>query len=216
VAVPVRVRSGFLESNSYLCPTSVPGECLLVDPGLDERAINVALGTSGLRPVAVACTHGHFDHVGLAVEYQRRYDIPVYLHRADAKTASTSNFLMMAFKVPARITIPRFSLVDGIEVVRVGADDLRWLHCPGHTPGSCVVLFQDVAFTGDTLYRDGIGLVALPGEDETMLRQSIGALWEAIPDETLVCPGHGGSAPFGKIKRSNQPLLQFLGKGSSP
>jgi hydroxyacylglutathione hydrolase len=216
VAVPVRVRGRYFESNSYVCPTSIPGECLLVDPGLDEKALDVALATSGLRPVAVACTHGHFDHVGRAAEYQRRYDIPVYLHHADAKTASASNFLMMAFKTPARITLPRFSLVDGIEVVRVGADDLRWLHCPGHTPGSCVVLFPDIAFTGDTVYRDGVGLVALPGEDETMLRRSIEGLWESIPEEMLVCPGHGGSAHFGEIKRSNQPLLQFLGKRSSP
>jgi hydroxyacylglutathione hydrolase len=211
MAVPLRVRSSVFDSNSYLCPTSVPGECLLVDPGLDGKAIDDALEASGLRPVAVACTHGHFDHVGRAEEYQRRLGIPVYLHRDDTRTASGSNFLMMAFKVPARITLPRFSLVEGGAPVRVGADELRWIHTPGHTPGSCVVLFQGVAFTGDTLYRDGIGLVSLPGEDEALLRRSIEGLWSDLPAATLVCPGHGGSAPFGEIQVGNRPLRRFLG-----
>jgi hydroxyacylglutathione hydrolase len=211
MAGPLRVRNGVFDSNSYLCPTAVPGECLLVDPGLDETAVDLALSSSGLRPVAVACTHGHFDHVGRAHEYQRRYGVPVYLHRDDAKTAGTSNFLMMAFKVPARITLPRFDLVDGAGAVRVGEDELRWIHSPGHTPGSCVLLFRGVAFTGDTLYRDGIGLVSLPGEDEGVLRKSIERLWEMIPAETPVYPGHGGSAPFGEIQRMNLPLRAFLG-----
>ena len=215
MAAPLRVRSGIFGSNSYLCPTAVPGECILVDPGLDEKVLDEALATSGLRPVAVACTHGHFDHVGRAEEYQRRYDIPVYLHRDDARTASTSNFLMMAFKVPARITLPRFDLVDGAGVVRVGEEEVRWVHSPGHTPGSCVIFYDDVAFTGDTVYRDGIGLVSLPGEDEVELRRSIEKLWKAIPDDTLVCPGHGGSAPFAEIKRSNLPLRKFLGMEAS-
>ena len=109
---PLRVRNAMFESNSYLCATSDPGWCILVDPGLDTPAIDAALARSGLRPRAVFCTHGHFDHVGSSGDYQRRFDIPVYLHRADVKTARGSNFLMMAFKVNARVVLPPFELVD--------------------------------------------------------------------------------------------------------
>ena len=211
MASPLRVRGGIFESNTYLCPTSMPGECILVDPGLDATPIDSALAEAELRPVAVLCTHGHFDHVGSADHYQKRFGIPVFLHRADNRTVNSANFLMMAFKIPARIQLPKFEFVESGHGMRVGGEDVRWLHTPGHTPGSCVLLIDGSAFTGDTLYRDGIGLVSLPGEDEASLRRSIRGLWSAIPEQTVVYPGHGGSARLGEIKRSNMPLRAFLG-----
>lgn len=212
-AAPLHVRNGVFKSNSYICPTSDPGGCILVDPGLDGPAIDAALTRCRLRPQAVFCTHGHFDHVGSSAEYQRRFDIPVYLHRADLRTARGSNFLMMAFKINARIVLPPFELVDDGFVLHLGGDEVRYLHTPGHTPGSSVVLFRGNAFTGDTLYRDGVGLVSLPGEDEGRLRQSILGLWDRLPDDIRVHPGHGGAGPFGDIKRQNAALRQFLGLG---
>jgi hydroxyacylglutathione hydrolase len=213
-ACPLRVRNGVFASNSYLCPTSDPGCCILVDPGLDGPAIDTALTRSGLRPRAVFCTHGHFDHVGSSAEYQRRFDIPVYLPRADLRTARGSNFLMMAFKINARIALPLFELVDDDCTLHLGTDEVRYLHTPGHTPGSSVVLFRGNAFTGDTLYRDGVGLVSLPGEDEGRLRQSILGLWARLPDDIQVHPGHGGAGPFGDIKRRNAALRRFVGLDS--
>jgi len=211
----LRVRNGVFKSNSYICPTSDPGACIIVDPGLDSPAIDAALTSSGLRPRAVFCTHGHFDHVGSAGEYQRRFGVPVYLHRADVRTARGSNFLMMAFKINAcRIVLPPFELVDDGFAVRVGDDEVHYLHAPGHTPGSSVVLFRGNAFTGDTLYRDGVGLVSLPGEDEAQLRQSIRGLWDQLPDHVWVNPGHGGAGAFSEIKRQNTALRQFLGLDS--
>ena len=211
---PRRVRNGVLASNSYICTTADPGSCILVDPGLDTPAIDAALAASGLRPRAVFCTHGHFDHVGSSGEYQRRFDIPVYLHRADLRTARGSNFLMMAFKITARIVLPPFELVDDGFSLRLGDDEVRYLHTPGHTPGSSVVLFRGNAFTGDTLYRDGVGLVSLPGEDAVQLRQSVLGLWQQLPDDTWVNPGHGGAGPFGEIKQQNTALRGFLGLAS--
>jgi hydroxyacylglutathione hydrolase len=210
-ASPLRVRNGELKTNCYLCATSDPGVCILIDPGLDGPVIDAALTRSGLRPQAVFCTHGHFDHVGSCARYQERFNIPVYLHRDDVRTASRSNFLLMAFKMNARIVLPRFELVDDGFAARVGNDEVRYLHTPGHTPGSSVVLFRGNAFTGDTLYRDGIGLVSLPGEDEDQLRQSILGLWRRLPDDAQVNPGHGGSGPFSEIKQQNTALRRFLG-----
>ncbi len=207
----VRVRNGVFASNSYICATSSPDACILVDPGLDTRAIDAALARCGRRPQAVFCTHGHFDHVGSSAEYQRRFNIPVYLPRDDLRTARGSNFLMMAFKINARIVLPPFELVDDGGALRIGDDEVRYLHTPGHTPGSSVVLFRGNAFTGDTLYRDGVGLVSLPGEDETRLRQSVLGLWERLPDDIWVNPGHGGAGAFGAIKRQNAALRRFLG-----
>ena len=100
------VTNGIFPSNCYLCATDVPGECFIVDPGLDATPIEAALTQHGLAARAVLCTHGHFDHAGSAAHFQKVHGCPVYLHQRDIKTLRSSNFLLMAFKIPARMATP--------------------------------------------------------------------------------------------------------------
>jgi hydroxyacylglutathione hydrolase len=207
----IRVRNGVLGTNSYLCPTSAPGACLLIDPGFDRDAIAAKLEESGMVPVAILCTHGHFDHLGSADHFRQRFGVRVHVHEADWKTASSSNFLMMAFRLKERVTVPPLDpLADGLLDPLLGGDRLQILPAPGHTPGSVVLLFRGQAFTGDTLYASGVGLVSLPGEDELQLRASLRRLWVELPDDTSVHPGHGEGARFAAIKSQNGPLRAFV------
>lgn len=208
----VRVVNREVAANTYICRTVVPGACFLIDPGLDREAIETALDETGLTPLAVFCTHGHFDHLGSAEYFRRKHGIDVHLHEADEKVARSSNFLMMALKMRSRITVPEASIAvaDG-SVWSNGSDRVEIVHVPGHTPGSAVVLVNGQAFTGDTLYRADVWLGSLPGADQSQLVESLRRLWDLLPDDTLVYPGHGGSAAFGEIRRSNAPLRRLLG-----
>jgi hydroxyacylglutathione hydrolase len=208
----IRIKNRVFASNTYICSTSIPGECIIIDPGLDPDAIEAALLEAELVPQAIFCTHGHFDHIGSAEHFRRRYSVAVHFHGADLKVARSSNFLMMAFKVPSRVIVPEehVAIEDGF-TWQSGQDHLEMIHVPGHTPGSCVVSFRGHAFTGDTVYRDGVGLVSLPGENLTQLVASIRKLWDLLPDSAVVHPGHGGGAPFEDVKRLNLPLRQMLG-----
>ena len=210
------VTNGIFPSNCYLCGIG-PGECFIVDPGLDAAPIEAALTELGVIPRAVLCTHGHFDHIGSAAHFQTRYGCPVHLHRNDLKTVRSSNFLLMAFKIPARITTPAVDEIDSEHLeIRVGGASVRFHPAPGHTPGSCLLQFRKVLFTGDTLYSRGVGLSNLPGEDSELLRQSILSMWNSFPDDTVVCPGHGEVSTFGAIKHNNSALLRFLRAEPSP
>ncbi|MFO1325290.1 MAG: MBL fold metallo-hydrolase [Burkholderiales bacterium] len=208
----IRITGRVFPSNAYLLATGKGNDCLLVDPGLDGELIADAVARHGLVPRAVVCTHGHFDHIGSAAQFQKAYDIPVYLHDADVPTSRSSNFLLMAMKIDRRIVVP--------EVERVGGDDcslslcgldVRYRATPGHTPGSCVVTIGGLAFTGDTLYSRGVGLSGLPGENTEQLKGTLHRLLTALPDDVLVLPGHGGEAPLCDIKASNVALQRFLG-----
>lgn len=207
-----RVRNRGFASNTYLSLLDEPGACVVIDPGLDLDGIEAAMLELGVRPVAVFCTHAHFDHIGSAAALNERYGAPVHLHGGDKQVLSRANFIMMICKAEGRIDVPRVDVVmeDGATYLS-GSDTVSVLHTPGHTPGSTVLRFHDVVFTGDTLYRDSAGLVNFPGEDQDALRASVSRTWDLIPDSSLVCPGHGGAGPFGAIKRGNQSLRTFLG-----
>lgn len=205
------VTNGVFASNCYLCMIDVPGECFIVDPGLDAAPIEAALAEHHVSPRAVLCTHGHFDHAGTAAHFQKRYGCPVYLHERDLKTLRSSNFLLMAFKIPTRMQMPEvLPVTDSDPQVRIGGETVRYHAVPGHTPGSCAIEYAESLFTGDTLYSRGVGLSKLPGEDAVELRRSILAVWDRFADETIVRPGHGESATFGWIKQNNLALQGFL------
>lgn len=206
-----RVTAGVFPSNCYICPTQTRGECFVIDPGLGADAIESALVLKGLTPRWVFCTHGHFDHVGSAAAIQRKYGAPVYLHKSDAKIAKSSNFLMMAFNVPARIELPAFTLIDGDFVHEVDGAPLRYRGVPGHTPGSCLIEYGHALFSGDSIYARGVGLSKVPGENPDLLRKSLLTVWPLLPDTIRVYPGHGTSDLFGQIRADNLPLTEFLG-----
>jgi glyoxylase-like metal-dependent hydrolase (beta-lactamase superfamily II) len=206
-----RVTAGAFPSNAYICATGVAGEAFIVDPGLDPQAIDRAARELGLTPRQVFCTHGHFDHIGGASWFQQAYGAEVFLHTADLKTMKTGNFLLMVLKIDQRIALPEVTWVDPSTAgATIGGKALAYLPVPGHTPGSCFIRHGEHLFTGDSLYARGVGLSDLPGENHGLLRQSLLGLWDVLPGDCLVHPGHGPSARFADIRSGNRALLDFL------
>jgi hydroxyacylglutathione hydrolase len=205
------VTAGAFPSNCHVCIAGGPGQCFLIDPGLDGAAIDRELKARGLTPRHVFCTHGHFDHAGSAAFFQKKYGAAVHLHEADLKTLKTSNFLLMAVKIPQRIELPEVTPIEDDFAISIGDATLRYHHAPGHTPGSCIIAFGAALFTGDTIYRSGVGLSKLPGEDPDLLRASIRRLWDTLPGAATTYPGHGSAASFASIRENNGALRAFLG-----
>jgi len=90
----------------------------------------------------------------------------------------------------------------------IDIDDLQFsvLYTPGHSSDSISLWGHGVVFSGDTLFRRGIG-ATLPGHDHKQLKQSIHEKLLTLPDETIVYPGHGAATTIGEERRLN-PKLQ--------
>lgn len=211
----LRITNDDLHSNTYLlaAPGATGGgsSCVVIDPGLDRSRIEAALQECAWQPHAVLCTHGHFDHVGGTAWLQTQYGIPVYLHAGDLKLAKLSNFMMTAFKLKARITLPEFTLLDGDGPCVHAAGRRFVFHAlPGHTPGSVGIAVDGLLFSGDSLYAKRTALSSLPGENHAQLRSSLQWLFDWIDPQTLVLPGHGGSATIDEILQGNEDLRVFM------
>lgn len=205
------VVNDVFSSNTYLLPSRIAGNCVVIDPGLDTAALETMLADTGWKPEAVICTHGHFDHIGGAAKLQTNFNVPVYLHSADVKVAKMSNFLLSAFKIDQRITLPDFELVSGTDpTLQCAGRSFLFHSVPGHTPGSVAIEADGMLFSGDSLYARRLALSQLPGEDAPMLRTSLRRLFTRVSLDTLVLPGHGRSSVLREILEENDELLDFL------
>ena len=101
---------------------------------------------------------------------------------------------------------------------------MKVLHTPGHTPGSCCLLFPGFALTGDTLLNRRVGRTDLPGCDRNALIESVDTLLGMTADDDLLYAGHREPWRAGEAKvwwaraRENAPSLDFfepesVGKG---
>jgi glyoxylase-like metal-dependent hydrolase (beta-lactamase superfamily II) len=103
------------------------------------------------------------------------------------------------------------SLVDGA-AIHAGAIEMGVLHTPGHTPGSVTFVVKTSdgtsrVFSGDTLFRRGIGRTDLWGGDHDLILRSLREKILALPDDALVIPGHGPETTIGD-ERAKNPFLR--------
>jgi glyoxylase-like metal-dependent hydrolase (beta-lactamase superfamily II) len=93
------------------------------------------------------------------------------------------------------------------DVLEVGNVRITLVHTPGHTPGSQCFHVEGRLVSGDTLFLDGCGRTDLPGGDPEALYDSLTRKLGAMPDDTVLYPGHmysaEPSAPMGEVRRSN-------------
>jgi len=209
-----RVVNADFATNTYLLRVAETADCVLIDPGMASAAIGETLAGVSLRPAAILCTHAHFDHIAGAAQLQRSFACPVFLHEADRRTAQSANLLMMAMRVPGRIELPTFTYFSGdAETLTAGGLAMQMLHVPGHTPGSCVIGLDDLLFTGDTLFTQGLDSTKYHGGGLRELRSSVELLYALFADDTTVLPGHGRPQTLGWVKANNKALQEFLATG---
>jgi hydroxyacylglutathione hydrolase len=194
---PERGAGRRLYVNAYLLYSPASREAVLIDPGMEDPRIEDFIREHGLAVKAVLSTHSHADHSGATGFYSKKFKAPVYVPRDEARQYAAA---------PDRL------LKEG-DKLEFGGLALQVLQIPGHTEGSLCFLAGGAVFSGDTLFKSDIGALGVEdakkrGEARKIMIRGIRAKLLVLPDDTLVCPGHGKTTTVGAEKTNNPALTK--------
>jgi glyoxylase-like metal-dependent hydrolase (beta-lactamase superfamily II) len=175
---------GKMANNVYLLRCRATDEQLLIDAADDAGAILKLVGPDGL--ACVVTTHKHWDHHRALAEVVEATGAEAVAGKADAP------------ELPVKVTR---AVSDG-DKITVGECELEVIHLVGHTPGSIALLYDDPAgtphlFTGDSLFPGGVGRTWSPDDFTSLLSDVTAKVFDRLPDETWIYPGHGDDSTLG-------------------
>lgn len=175
---------GPMDNNAYLLQCRRTDELLLIDAAAEPSAL---LALVGDRPLSrVVTTHRHGDHWGAL---------------ADLVAATGAEAVAGADDADG-IPVPTDRIVHDGDTIRLGEVQLEVIHLIGHTPGSIALLYDDPTgspqlWTGDSLFPGGVGRTWSPDDFTSLINDVESKLFDRLPDETWVYPGHGNDTTLG-------------------
>ena len=173
---------GPIYTNTYLLTEG--NDAILIDPASKPEKLFEIL--KDLNLLAILLTHGHFDHIKAVDGLYEKYKCPIYLNKNDEMLArdknSGANFGLVSY-----ISSPITAIEEGN--MNIGPFGFNVMHTPGHTEGSCIFVFEDEIFTGDTLFKGSVGRTDLLGGDARKLNQSL-QIFKTFDKDYIIYPGH--------------------------
>lgn len=194
---------GALETNCYLVYCEKSQSCAIIDPGAEPEKIFAAVAELELKPTILLNTHGHIDHIGANLDMKNKYGVPLSIHSSDNPMLQAAEGMEIRFLLGAKNSPPPDHFLADGESIDIGEFCLQVLHTPGHSPGSVSFVGAGILFSGDTLFRDGVGRTDLPGGSWKDLENSIKEKILTLPPETVILPGHGPGTTVEQEIRSN-------------
>ena len=182
-------------------------EAVVVDPGADAAEIRLTLARAGASCAAILLTHSHYDHFGALAELADGTGAPVWLPEGELEVFRRPRDFYPGLSIPSYTG--EATTVSGGETVEAAGIAFAVTAVPGHSPGHVAYHAEGCLFSGDVLFAGSVGRTDLPFGDWEQLLDSIRALAEAYPPETVVYSGHGPATTLGGELARN-PFLAEL------
>ena len=195
-----------MSNNVYVLTSKSSGVQVLIDAADNAPAILSLLADAqtdldaAAKVALIITTHSHWDHVRALAEVKEATGAPV------AAGADDVADIEVVTDIPLHQGDGK--AFDGFE--------LEVIHLRGHTPGSVAILYRDPhgqahLFTGDSLFPGGVGNT---GGDAarfaSLYNDVVTRIFDYLPDDTLVHPGHGDGTTLGAERGS---LLEWEQRG---
>ena len=200
---------GPLHCNCSVIGDEASREAIVIDPGDDIERVLSLIKKHNLQVKQIVITHAHIDHVGGAMKLRTATGAPILLNQNDYALLKMLDVQAAWIGMPAPGKVDIEQSLGQSDKVKVGSLSAEVLHTPGHTEGSICLYFpvENKLIAGDTLFAGSIGRTDLPGGSYEKILHSLHDRVLALPDETVVVPGHGPLTTIGEERESN-PFLQ--------
>ena len=192
----VSLYPGSWGSNCYLLISGT--HAAVVDPSVKPEKILNVLQNEGAMLDCILLTHGHFDHIVSIDALRKITAVPVMIHEQDAELPSDArkNGFYSFFRMEQTYPTPDVQLRSN-EVLKLGDEEIRVIHTPGHTAGSvCFLCNNEFLLTGDTLFDGGRGRTDLYGGNGAQIWITLQNM-RALPQTLPIYPGHGAPSTLG-------------------
>ena len=200
---------GPLQCNCSVIGDEATREAMVIDPGADIEDVLALIRKHNLQVKQIVITHAHIDHVGGAMKLRAATGAPILLNQNDYELLKMLDVQASWIGVadPGKVEIDQS--LGHADTVTAGSLKAEVLHTPGHTKGSICLYFplEKKLIAGDTLFAGSIGRTDLPGGSFEKIIRSLREKVLALPDETVVVPGHGSLTTIGEERESNPFLV---------
>ncbi len=205
-----RIVNGKWSENCYIV-SNRHNQAIIIDPGGNFNLMCDYLKENNLSLSAIINTHGHFDHVVSVADLVKKHQCPFYLHSNDERLLKSANLYMTLFEGEEKIRIPLVDFhLDNITLPLIIDDfEIQVLFSPGHTEGSVCFLIESALFTGDTLLKNTIGRIDLPGANKEKLSKSLQML-SKLNGSLDVYPGHGEQTTLERELSFNERFIELI------
>ena len=204
---------GPLQCNCSIVGDEATREAIVIDPGDDIDDVLAVVRKHNLQVKQIVITHAHIDHVGGAMKLRAATGAPILLNQNDYELIRILDVqaAWLGMAPPGKVEID--GSVGQADTVKAGPLQADVIHTPGHTEGSVCLYFpaEKKLIAGDTLFAGSIGRTDLPGGSFQKILRSLHEKVLALPDDTVVVPGHGPLTTIGDERETNP----FLSKSAS-
>ena len=200
------IPNGILQANTYVLIDEETKEAAIIDSGGEFEIINDALEKHGAKLKYILNTHAHFDHVMGEKEAQEHTGLPVYVHEDDKILLENLKRQAAFFRIGEAEAPENIKTFDENTVFKLGNQEIKVIHTPGHTPGSVFFLVGYALFWGVRLFFGYIGLTDFEGGSFAQISDSIQNKLFKLDENITVYPGHDAQTTIGYEKKYNSPF----------
>lgn len=188
--------------NTYLVGDK-NGRVAVIDPGSEPEKIYNKIEELGINIDKIINTHGHFDHIGGNKYLKTKYNADIYIHKSETDFLTDPSKNLSSLLGTEIVSPPGDKFLEEGNFIKLGSNEFEVLYTPGHSPGGISLYNHEkkIVFSGDTIFKMGIGRADFPTSDKKELYDSIENKLLVLDNDVVVYPGHGAETTIGEFSK---------------